>query len=266
MANEKLGKERIYICCSSSIENWKAKILKRYHGVEYVWWRDWRKPVVFFGFYNPIDWLKFCLHRGGKTIHWCGSDILQTGYLFRWLKKVRCQHICETAVEEGILKLMLQQDIELRPTFLSDPSEFPVSFTPSKKPHVWMHVHKNAERESRLDVIKRIAAQVPDITFHIYGRVSAPKQERNIIYHGFVEEEQFNNEIKNYQCGISLREFDGMSEVIMKSVLMGQYPISRVRIPYIDTFNSEDELIFLLRDLKNKKLPNPYRNWWFNKL
>jgi len=44
---------------------------------------------------------------------------------------------------------------------------------------------------------------------------------------------------------------------------MGQYPISRIKYPYIDSYETEEELIALLKDLKNKKEPNlSTRQFW----
>ncbi len=253
---KKLDKIRPIIRVSASISNWKDKILKRFKADEYDWRKHRNSPVTFFGFYNPKDWLHFWWHKGKKTIWWCGSDILQVGYLFRWLQKVPCRHICENEVEQGVLRLMLQQEVEVRPTILSNPHEFKINYYQQENPEVYLHINKNAGLESGFFTIERIAKKLPEITFHIYGRFRPASRTDNINFHGFVPEQRFNEEIKNYQAGLRLHEFDGFSEVIAKSVLMGQYPISRIRYPLIDTYNTEEELIGLLRDLKNKKKPN----------
>ena len=251
-----MAKIRPIICVSKSIENWRGKILKRYEAKEYVRWQDLWKPTVFFGLYNPKDWLRFFFHRGEKIVWWCGSDILQIGYLFRILQKVKAKHICETEVEQGVLRLMLQQDVEIKPTFLSNPHEFKVSYKQSETSSIFIHINRKAELESGLDLIEKVAKKVPEVAFHIYGRVAPRQGSSNIIYHGFVAEEQFNQEIKNYQAGLDLHVFSGFSEIIAKSILLGQYPISYVRYPYVDTFNNENELVALLKNLKNKKKPN----------
>lgn len=281
MALRKLGEKRIYIHCSSSISNWKEKILRRYDAEEYILWKHWRKDVTFFGFYNPKDWVKFWLHRGKKTIHWCGSDILQVGYLFRWLAGVRCDHICENNLQFGILNSVLHPgvgflrinriddisppEISLIPTFLSDPNDFEISYKSNNNPNVWLHVNKNSEFESGLGIVKRISLETPEITYHIYGKCSGISQS-NIVFHGYVSERKFNQEIKEYQAGLRLHEFDGFSEVISKSVLLGQYPISCIRYPFIDTYKNEQELIEILKELKNKKIPNyEARNYYMRK-
>ena len=152
---------------------------------------------------------------------------------------------------------MLQQEIEVRPTFLSNPHEFKVTYKPSETPKVFIHVNSRAELESGLRLlIERVSPKVPDVEFHVYGRVSPQRCRTNVIFHGYIPETQFNEEIKNYQAAVRLHEFDGFAETLSKSILNGQYPISRIRYPYIDSYKDEEKLIKLLKDLKNKKKPN----------
>ncbi len=251
--------ERRYDCCSvsSSISNWQEKILKRYGLSEYKWWRDYNKSVVFFGMYRPSDYLKFLWHQGEKTIHWCGSDILQVGWHYRWMSKIKSNHICENEIQHYILKLMLRpQSVEIKYTFLSNPDEFPIFYRQSNTPEVFTHINKDAETESGFFTLERMAQRLPRMRFHIYGKVAQRRCGNNIIFHGLVPEEQFNREIRQYHGSLRMHEFDGFAETTAKSVLMGQYPISRIRYPYIDTYKDEDELIELLQGLKNKKEPN----------
>ena len=102
---------------------------------------------------------------------------------------------------------------------------------------------------------------VPWVTFHFYGAFGN-HQHKNVVYHGRVPPDQFNREIKRYHCGLRPNEHDGNSEIAMKSVLSGGYPITRIKYPHIDSYETEEELIALLKDLKNKKAPNPARDFW----
>ena len=224
---------------------------------EYKWWRDYNKSVVFFGMYRPSDYLKFLWHRGQKTVHWCGSDILQAGWHYRWMSKIKANHICENEIQHYILKLMLRpQPVEIKYTFLSNPDDFPISYRQSETPGVFIHINKDAETESGFFTLERIAQRLPEIKFHIYGKVAQQNSFPNIYFHGFVPEKRFNREIRQYHSSLRLHEVDGFSEIIAKSVLMGQYPISKIRYPYIDTYKDEDELVELLQELKNKNEPN----------
>lgn len=243
---------------SSSVENWRAKILSRYDAEEYRLWRDFKKPAVFFGLYHPRDWLVFMLHRGKRTAVFCGSDILQIGLAWRLLKRLKATWICENEVEAGVLKLMLgRDDIWVEPLCFSESDEFPVCYQPSDRPSVFIHINHNAEAESGWAPIERIAPMVEEISFHIYGKMGARLDApSNVVFHGWVPEEQFNQEIRGYQAALRLHEWDGFAETLAKSVLLGQWPISRIRYPLIDSYRDEAELIEKLRDLKNKKEPN----------
>ena len=264
---------RTRIHCSPSIGNWKKKLLARKNWKEYSFPKDIFKPVIFFGMYRPFDYLKFILHRGKKTIIWTGSDILQAGWWYRIIEHIKANHICENNLERTVLTLMLGKELKMEPLFFSNPDDYPVSFKPSKKPHVYLFVHSGhgAEIQGGLDLLHRIAPRCPDISFHVYGLKTPPTGligavAGNVQYHGAVPEAELEEEIKNYQCHLRLHEFDGFSDGTGKSILMGQWPITRIPFPRIDSFRTEEELIGLLKNLKNKKKPNPYRNWWYEKL
>lgn len=248
----------MYFTVSSSISNWREKIRARYKLKDYIWWKHWNKSVVFFGLYNPVDYFKFFLNRGNKTIVWCGSDVLQAGWLFRILQIMpKVKHICESKVEWGVLSLMLQRsDVMRQPLFFGDPNKYPISYKFSNNPQVFMHINKNAGTESGLQTILDIADKVPEVTFHIYGRVSEPKVLFNIVFHGFVPEDQFNEEIKEYQGALRLHEFDGFADTVAKSALMGQWPITAIRYPMISQASDKTRLIFQLKRLSRRKRPN----------
>ena len=125
-------------------------------------------------------------------------------------------------------------------------------------------------------MIEGIAWAVPDVTFHIYGTskeiwhyTSNPsilfnmETPINVIYHGKVSNEQFDEEIKSYQAGLRLNDFDGFAEVLAKSVLMGQWPISRISYPWITHASDITSLVQELNSLKDKKEPNlEGRKYW----
>ena len=254
-----------YCNCSSSIGNWESKI-KRYGFPKYNWLKHWRESVIFFGFYNPIDYLKFFLNRGKKTIVWCGSDILQTGWLFRILQRMSVTHIGENQIEWSILSLMLRKNVIQKPLFFSNPNEFPISYRYKTNPEVFIHINKDAEAESGYFTIERIAPRVPRVRFHIYGKMRARKAASNIIFHGYVPEEQFNREIKNYQGALRLHHFDGFAETLGKSILMGQWPISAIKYPLVQHAPSDTQLINQLDRLSRRKRPNIIARSYYLKL
>ena len=270
-----MAHSRLYFHVSSSLGNWREKIRKRYQLPEYKWWRDWNKSVIFFGLYRPSDYLKFFLHRGEKTVIWCGSDIILGGRLFHLVKRFKARHICENRLEQRILSMLLGGiEPEVRPQFFNDFSKYPISYKPSPRPHVWLCIHEGhgAERQGGLHILGNIASRLPEITFHVYGLgwpeyLCLESCPNNVLVHGMVSEEQMDKEIQDYQCGLRLHEFDGFSEVTAKSILMGQYPITRIPFPHIDSYRNTDELIGLLRALKDKKEPNYQAGeWWYKEL
>ncbi len=255
---------------SLSVEGFKERAMKTWGLEEWKGWTENNEDVVFFGLYTKVDYDTYLRHKGKKRVFWCGSDILGllSNYESRRIIKLfpEAEHWCENEVEAENLK---RAGIEPKvvPSFLDDFDKFPVSFKPSKKPHVWLCGHAKREDEYGWDLIEEIAEKLPDFTFHIYG---ADKRESlsetpNIIYHGRVPEDQFNKEIREYQCGLRTNEHDGFSEVIAKSILLGQYPISKIPYEGIWTYKTIEELIERLNDLAKQDKPNEVRDLWINK-
>lgn len=122
----------------------------------------------------------------------------------------------------------------------SDDTKHTSTLTPqSKTPQVYMTCNEGRETEYGVPQVLEKAKELPEITFHIYG-INGQNTE-NVIYHGWIEEEQMDKEIKNFQGCIRVIRHDGFSQTAMKSMLMGQYIIKDL-----------NELQFL----KDKKEPN----------
>ena len=247
---------------SSSIAPFREKAEKVWGLERYCFPRDIFKSVVMFGLYHWADYFHYLAHRGEKTVVWAGSDILNLKtrpYLARFFRKAT--HYVENEVEKNALR-MKGIEAEVRPSFLEDVNDFPVSFKPSENPQVYLSCNKGREEEYGFDLIMKISYKVPEITFHLYGCQKC-QNRGNIIFHGRVPPEQFNREIRNYQCGLRTNFRDGFSEITAKSVLLGQYPITRIKYPMIDNYETEEELIKLLKELKNKTEPNiKARDFW----
>lgn len=270
---------------SSSVIGFKEKAEKVWGLEEYKYPKDKYKPTVFFGMYHIGDYYHFLRHRGKKSVFWAGYDLINLKKnLLPWYKMFRgIDNYVENRVEQkaleefGILSF-------IRPSFLEEIP--PVSFKPSKNPQVYLSMHPGREHEYGLGCIFEIAGKVPNCHFHIYGidRIYAEKiipQEtgvknftirteiggHNIHFHGRVPPEQFNEEIKEYQAGLRLNLFDGNSEIPMKSVLQGQYPITVIKYPHIDYAKTRMELIRLLVELEKKTKPNlKAREYWIKNI
>lgn len=250
------------LCVSSSIKPFREKAEKAWGLERYEYPRDKYFPVVFFGMYHIGDYWHFIRHAGKKIIVWAGSDILN---LLRWRIPARLfrntECYCENQLEWAELRTLgIKSDIA--PTFLEDINDFKISYKPRDKFHVYLSVKPGRENEYGLGLVNRIAPKLPEVVFHIFGEATscpaawvADKQIR-IFYEGTISNKEFNENIKNYHCGLRTNEHDGFSEITAKSALMGQYPVTKIYYPYIDNFRDEEDLIHLLKKLSQNKKPN----------
>jgi hypothetical protein len=234
--------------------------------------------TVFFGLYDLRDYIALARHRGTKAVLWAGSDLnnLKHGFVFndgklKLLSKLFCGWFHKLIVQvlkgadhyveniDEFLKLKESTGIKAKivPSFLGKLEDWPLCYKPNKRPQVYISVSGDRWVEYGAEFIASISDQVPEVDFHIYGhRPSVYLGAPNFYTHGRVPKEQFNAEIKKMQCGLRLNESDGFSEITAKSVLMGQWPISRLFNKGIHQFEDTKQLISLLKALKNRKKPN----------
>ena len=257
---------------SQGVHVFGDKIEKVWKLKKWTGWQDPDKDVLFFGMYDKNDYDVYNSFNGKKTIFWCGSDVprmLMSQECIRVVKEdPGATHWVETIAQANEL-MKVGIDAHVAPSFLEDINDFPVSFKPSDKPHIYLSGHPNREGEYGFDLAKRMAIRFPQVTFHLYGvdksddRNDCPK---NVIYHGWVQNKQFNEEIKNYQGCIRANKHDGNSEIPMKAILMGQYPMTYLPLqPYECAwqYRTDDELATLIQKLIDTKEPNlKARNYW----
>ena len=213
--------------------------------------KDRYRPVLFSGLYHPGDYTAFEYHLGRKAIFWHGTDVqilAQNSEYQNLIKKSgRIRHACQTKqLQKELKKLGIQSKV--RPTFFGDIKDYPVSYKHKDKPEVYLSMHPGREKEYGLDIIERIAPQVPNIKFHIYGINRT--NTKNIIFHGQIPEEQMDKEIKNYQSCLRLNKHDGLSQCVIKSILLGQWPITKIPYELISNAPTEEHLIIQLNQLR----------------
>lgn len=232
------------------------------------------EPCVFCGLYGLNDFHALWRYKGKKLIWWTGSDIrhFMNGYwldehgdirvsarpLATWIKK-NCESWVENEVEaEALRKFGIESKVA--PSFLGDINQFEISYTFSDKPKLYASVSGDDFKLYGWDKISEVACLHPEIEFHLYGNTVMPDIPftLNVIIHGRVPKEQFNEEIKTMQGGLRLVPFDGCSEIIVKSILMGQYPISLIEYPHVLKLEE-------IGTLKDKKGPNLEGREWFIK-
>lgn len=203
-------------------------------------------PTVFFGLYGLPDFYTLWRHRGKKWILWAGSDIrhFADGYwlddegkikvapwpLADWIGE-NCESWVENEVERDAL-LTFGIKSQVCPSFMGNIDDYEVSYQPNGK--YYASVSGDNFKLYGWDKIDQLASKHPKLSFHLYGNtLHWPVKHKNIHVHGRVPKEQMNEEIKQMQGGLRLVEFDGFSEVLAKSVLWGQWPVSLIKYPYI---------------------------------
>lgn len=230
------------------------------------------KPTVFFGMYDLRDYLALWLHRGPAWVLWAGSDImnLKNGFIFNdgklkglskllkgnwWVLRIlkKAKHWVENAKEGRALEELGLRLAGICPSFMGNKRAYPVSFVPNKK--FFVSCGRGRQVEYGFQTIENIAGRLPDVTFVLYGDDWKTKHP-NVIVRGRVTNEEFNEEIKEMHGSIRLNEFDGASEVMVKSVLMGQYPIARVGHPLVDGYEDEEDLIEKIKNISKEIKPN----------
>lgn len=261
---------------SSSIEPFKEKAekalgLETYYSVV----DGYDTPVVFLGLYHKSDYQSFRRPRIKRYVLWCGGDIqnFKRGYLygdgekvlwkskiasfFPWRKKIiktEAEHFCENEDQRVVLE-GLGIKASVVPAFWGNVDDFPISFKPAKPFQIYICGHPGREEEYGFDHAETLAGIFQNIEFHFYG-AEIKSDKSNVIGHGIAPEEQFNKEIRNYHCLLRLNEHDGFSDCLAKSILMGQYPITKIKHPYIWHYNNEHQLIHLLKRLQKINKPN----------
>lgn len=225
---------------------------------------DNQRPTVFFGLYGFNDFFTLWRHQGHRAILWAGTDIIhfRNGYwldqggsirldyksLADWINNV-CENYVENVAEYEALK---ELGIESRivPSFMGNVEDYKVTYRHSEKPKLYASVSGDNFDLYKWNDIEVLAGEHPDFEFHLYGnREPWYSSHPNVIVHGRVSKEQMNAEIMHMQGGIRLLEHDGFSEVLAKSVLWGQWPVSV--IPYPHMLKPQDIAI-----IKDKLEPN----------
>lgn len=206
------------------------------------------EPCVFFGLYGLPDFYALWRHRGKKWILWTGSDIrhFMNGYwldlkgdirldrhsLASWIS-LYCESWVENDIEWGTLFIKERIVSHVCPSFLGNVSDYAVSYGPSVKPKLYTSVSGNDFKLYGWDKIRDLSIRNPGIEFHLYGNTVPWLKMDNIIDHGRVSKERMNEEIRDMQGALRLTEFDGFSEIIAKSILMGQWPVSEIAYPHM---------------------------------
>ena len=210
------------------------------------------RPCLFLGLYFAQDYKVFARHESEKAVFWNGSDVcrlLRSPNWQEWLQEIPAKHACHNKqTQEELASVGI--DAKVRPIFFGEINSFKVTYFPSKKPEFYMNCHSGRESEYGLYKMLRIARRLPDIKFHVYG-IDGENNE-NVFYHGWVEEQYMDREIRQYQGVLRFNEHDGLSQMIVKGGLLGQYIIAPQKIEGAITASDEDDIIEAIKEISNK--------------
>lgn len=207
-------------------------------------------PCVFFGLYGLPDFYTFWRHNGPKAVLWAGSDIRNflNGYwlddkgeirldplaMAQWINQ-NCESYVENRVEQEALHNIGVHSL-IVPSFLGKVDKFPVAYTYTGKIKLYTTVSGNDFKLYGWDKIPELANINPDVEFHLYGNTIFPFMDQaypdNIVIHGRVSKQEMNAETRMMTGALRLTEFDGFSEIIAKSLLWGQWPVSLIEYPH----------------------------------
>lgn len=225
-------------------------------------------PTVFFGLYSLNDFNVLRNHKGQKAVLFAGSDIrhLKNGYWLDEEGKIKvdphafvdwiseyCDAYCENDVEKDMLWTMGIKCKAVIPSFLGKVEDYPVQELRTDKKRYYTSVSGNDFELYGWHELPKLAQENPDTEYHLYGNTVRPPLETsplwgeelpNIILHGRIPKEHMDNETRTMTGGLRLTKFDGASEILVKSTLWGQKPLS----PYIsyDWLGDREKLLSVL--------------------
>lgn len=229
---------------------------------------DIYEKVLFIGLYSIEDYKIFAEHRGRKAIFWNGSDvtILEKEPIFQEILKAqpRITHATHNEqLKEELAKMGIEA--EIAPIFFGDPKAITPSFIPAETTEFYMTMHPERETEYGLQWIRFIENDLENVKIHIYG-VTGQDTEK-VVFHGIVPEEQMNEEIKKFHGAIRLNKHDGESQTVLKSILLGQYPITLKKYDMVAQAEDSEKLKEEIKKVQEKTKPNlETRDHWLEKL
>lgn len=218
--------------------------------------RDYRNntdPTVFFGMYGLVDFQALWNHQGFRAVLWAGSDIrnlLKDYWLdaegnerIKVLFPADVRHFVENSLEQIALDSVgIKSDVI--PSFLGNVSDYPPQKLRTDKLRYYTSVSGDDFSLYGWYEIDEWAHNHPDWEFHLYGNREEWRTDKiNVFVHGRVPQEEMDEETKTMTGALRLTRFDGFSEILAKSYLWGQEPIS----PYIHyPYKSRKDLLTVL--------------------
>ena len=252
-----MNAKRVYYC--DGMKTFGEKMIQELGYIKYNPDLDIHKNVFFEGLYFEEDYQVFNKHIGYSIVFWNGSDILRltdNKKLLQYLKKPAI-HLCHHTTDlERLLKLGIKAMVY--PLFFGKINKYQLSYKQKSSPDVYLTCHPGREQEYGIPLMYELAKVLPNVWFHIYGvnGISEGIFTENVVYHGLVQQDKMDAEISHFQGAIKLLNAEGISQTVLKSCFMGQYPISINKIDGVAYAPDISSMIKHIGNLRNKKEPN----------
>jgi hypothetical protein len=222
---------------------------------------------LFMGLYFDRDYEVFKNHKGERFVFWNGSDVsrlLDSPGAIDIVRNTPAVHACHNkALQDELASVGVSAII--RPILFTDVNDYGISYSPSDKLQFYINAHPQREHEYGIDTVLKIAPQFPNIKFHIYGIEGQSKD--NVVYHGFVQERYMDREVRQYQGCLRLNRHDGLSQLVIKAGLMGQYIITMQDTIGTIKISDTEGLVSAIKEVATKKEPNlEFREYYLDKL
>ena len=205
------------------------------------------KDVLFMGLYFEQDYEIYKSITGNKTVFWNGSDVSRLIGKRAWqeiLKEYPAKHVCHN---EQLQKELLSVGIDalVRPLFFADINDYPVCYKYKEPLEVYVNAHPGREAEYGVPEVWQVARRLPDVKFFVYGVEGVDTD--NLKYMGWIEEDEADRLMSQHHVCLRLNSHDGLSQLIIKAGLWGQYVVT---VQNIESTIKVEDVLDLVEKLK----------------
>ena len=188
------------------------------------------KPALFLGTYNSDDVVQMLLHNGPGYVFWNGTDALHLKNHPEWSKVLRDLPHVHAAHHQGLadeVHSILGHKVEVSPTLFREPADFPVCFKRTEPVRFYMNTHAGRHEEYGVLAAMDIFGSIPgkDIELCVYGDRPPYTPPNNVHFMGRYPESIMDTQTSQMQGALRLNKHDGTSQIVIKSLLWGQWPV-----------------------------------------
>lgn len=191
---------------------------------------DPSKPALFLGTYTQNDVNAMVAHKGPGYVLWNGSDAIHLSRHPDWQAALKGLPFYHAAHHDGLateVTNLIDRPVEVSPTFFHEPKDYPPSFVASKPAHFFMCTHAGRHLEYGVDAALEAFDKLPkDFHLNVYGDPPTLKSlPKNVTIRGRYPESVMDLQTKAMHGALRLNRHDGTSQIVIKSILWGQWPV-----------------------------------------